>query len=108
MAAKKPATSKTARRSMPTGSGGQTVQLGSARLLIPLNGGRNAYVRSVDGKNPNLATSSDAFAARIGEIAAAGFGAQLREEFDALEAAHPGHGWAATKARMEESGALAA
>ena len=85
-------TSKTARASVRAGqsSGGALSVLGEFKYVIPLDGGKHAYVRNLTtGKTTHLSTDSDAFAEEIRTLAAAGHGAKLRAEFDALAAAHP-------------------
>ena len=106
-------TSKTARASVRAGSGaggpGAVTVLGEYKYLIPLNSGRNAYVRNlVNGRTPNLRTDSEAFAAVIRELASNGHGAKVRTELEALAATHPQDGWDATLKRLEDQGVFAA
>src|SRR5882757_1653811 len=68
-------TSKTARASVRAGqaAGGALSVLGEFKYVIPLNGGKNAYVRNLtNGKTNHLRTDSDAFAEEIRVLAAAG------------------------------------
>ena len=100
-------TSKTARASVRAGqsTGAALSVLGEFKYLIPLDGGKSAYVRNlISGKTTRLQTGSDAFTEEIRTLAAAGHGAKLRAEFEALEAADPSHGWALTEKRLVEAG----
>lgn len=102
--------SKTARASMrAAGAGGAAVTfLGEIKFLIPLNGGRNAYVRNVvTGRMPNVQTDSDAFAGELRSLAEAGHGTRLRTEMQALADEFPGDGWDVRLKELEESGVLA-
>jgi hypothetical protein len=100
-------TSKTARASVRAGEakGGALSVLGEYKYLIPLNKGKHAYVRNLtNGRTTHMSTSSDAFVEEIRVLTAAGHGAKIRAELVALEAANPGHGWAATEKRLVEAG----
>ena len=80
-------TSKTARASVRAGqaTGGALSVLGEFKYVIPLNGGKHAYVRNLtNGKTNHLRTDSDAFVEEIRMLAAAGHGTKLRAEFAAL------------------------
>jgi hypothetical protein len=80
----------------------------SVPLIIPCNGGRNAYVRSaVTGSNPNLSVGSAAFNLAIAENMNAGNADKIRDELLALDAAHPGHNWAGTLADLRAAGVIA-
>lgn len=100
--------SKTARASVRAGqgvAGGALSVLGEYKYVIPLNQGRNAYVRNLtNGKTAHLKTDSDAFIEEIRTLAAAGHGPKIRAEFVALAAAHPDHGWDTTEKRLVEAG----
>ena len=77
-------TSKTARASVRAGqaTGGALSVLGEFKYIIPLNGGKHAYVRNLtNGKTAHLRTDSDAFVEEIRILAAAGHGTKLRAEF---------------------------
>jgi hypothetical protein len=104
-------TSKTARASVRAGAAGagQSITvLGEYKYLIPLNGGRNAYVRNITtGRTPNLRTDSDAFVAEIKALTESGHGAKVRAELEAFIEAHPDHGWDATLRRLDEAEAFA-
>lgn len=100
-------TSKTARASVRAGqnSGAALSVLGEFKYVIPLDGGKHAYVRNlITGKTTRLKTSSDEFAEEIRTLASAGHGAKVRAEFDALDAAQPTHGWGLTEKRLVEAG----
>lgn len=100
-------TSKTARASVRAGqaTGGALSVLGEYKYLIPLNGGKHAYVRNLtNGKTNHLRTDSDAFAEEIRILTAAGHGAKIRAELTALAASHPSHGWDATEKRLVDAG----
>src|SRR4051794_2180428 len=100
-------TSKTARASVRAGqsTGGALSVLGEYKYLIPLASGRFAYVRNLtNGKTQHLKTDSDAFVEEIRVLAAAGHGAKIRAELEALDAANPQHGWSATEKRLAEAG----
>ena len=100
-------TSKTARASVRAGqaTGGALSVLGEFKYVIPLNGGKHAYVRNLtNGKTAHLRTDSDAFVEEIRVLAAAGHGVKIRAELAALETANPGHGWAGTEKRLVEAG----
>ena len=104
-------TSKTARASVRAGAGGnQSITvLGEYKYLIPLNGGRNAYVRNITtGRTPNLRTNSDAFVNEIRSLAEGGHGAKVRAELESFTKEHPGDGWDATLARLDEAGVFGA
>lgn len=101
-------TSKTARASVragQAGQGGALSVLGEFKYLIPLNGGKHAYVRNLtNGKTAHLRTDSEAFVEEIRALAAAGHAAKIRAELNNLAAAHPDHGWDATEKRLAEAG----
>ncbi|MET7471489.1 hypothetical protein ACFYON_16165 [Micromonospora sp. NPDC005686] len=101
-------TSKTARASVragQAGQGGALSVLGEFKYLIPLNGGKHAYVRNLtNGKTVHLRTDSDAFVEEIRVLAAAGHAAKIRTEINGLAASYPGHGWEATEKRLVEAG----
>jgi hypothetical protein len=100
-------TSKTARASVRAGqaTGGALSVLGEFKYVIPLNAGKNAYVRNLtNGKTNHLRTDSDAFVEEIRVLAAAGHGAKLRAEFAALAEAFPAHGWDVTEKRLVDAG----
>jgi len=108
--ATKGGTSKTARASVRAGAGtgGALSVLGEFKYLIPLNGGKNAYVRNLTtGKTAHLRTDSDAFAEEIRVLAAAGHGTKIRAELVALATANPTHGWAAIEQRLVDAGVFA-
>ncbi|GAA1791809.1 hypothetical protein GCM10009682_12290 [Luedemannella flava] len=100
-------TSKTARASVRAGqaAGGALSVLGEFKYLIPLNGGKHAYVRNLtNGKTVHLSTTSDAFVEEIRVLSAAGHGAKIRAELAALATAEPSHGWDNTEKRLVEAG----
>jgi hypothetical protein len=102
-------TSKTARASVRAGqagaAGGALSVLGEFKYVIPLNHGKNAYVRNLtNGKTLHLKTDSEAFVAEIRTLVGAGHGAKVRAELVALATAHPGDGWEATEKRLVEAG----
>jgi len=101
-------TSKTARASVragQAGQGGALSVLGEFKYLIPLNGGKHAYVRNLtNGKTSRLRTDSEAFVEEIRTLAAAGHAAKVRAELNGLAAAYPEHGWDATEKRLVEAG----
>jgi hypothetical protein len=101
------AQSKTARASVRAGQGagaGLSV-LGEFKYLIPLNTGKNVYVRNLlNGKTNRLRTDSEAFVTEIKTLAEAGHAAKIRAELDALSAAYPEHGWDATAKRLVDAG----
>lgn len=101
-------TSKTARASVRAGqstAGGALSVLGEFKYLIPLNHGKNAYVRNLtNGRTEHLRTDSEAFAEEIRVLASAGHGAKVRAELVALAAAHPADGWDETEKRLVEAG----
>jgi hypothetical protein len=104
--------SKTSRASVRAGAGsasGGVSALGEVKYVIPLNGGRNAYIRNITtGRTPNLKTNSDAFVEEIRLLAAAGHGAKIRVELEQLAASEPSHGWDETLKRLEDAEALSA
>src|SRR5947208_15698844 len=94
-------TSKTARASVRAGQAGAAGAalsvLGEFKYLIPLNHGKNAYVRYLtNGKTLHLRTDSDAFVEEIRTLAGAGHGAKVRAELALLATSHPDDGWDAT------------
>ena len=100
-------TSKTARASVRAGqaAGGALSVLGEYKYVIPLNGGKHAYVRNLtNGKTVHLKTNSDAFIEEIRVLAAAGHGGKVRAELAALAVAHPADGWEATEKRLADAG----
>ncbi|MFC3500671.1 hypothetical protein ACFOOK_06780 [Micromonospora krabiensis] len=105
-------TSKTARASVragQAGQGGALSVLGEFKYLIPLNGGKHAYVRNLtNGKTAHLRTDSEAFVEEIRVLAAAGHAAKIRAEINTLAAAHPGDGWDATEKRLVAAGVFEA
>ncbi|GAB2941495.1 hypothetical protein GCM10027280_32560 [Micromonospora polyrhachis] len=105
-------TSKTARASVragQAGQGGALSVLGEFKYLIPLNGGKHAYVRNLtNGKTNRLRTDSEAFIEEIRVLAGAGHAAKIRAEINGLATAHPTHGWDATEKRLVEAGVFEA
>ncbi|GAA2514259.1 hypothetical protein [Pilimelia columellifera] len=101
-------TSKTARASVragQAGQGGALSVLGEFKYVIPLNGGKHAYVRNLtNGKTTHLSTSSDAFVEEIRVLAVAGHGPKIRVELASLAETHPNDAWDATEARLVEAG----
>ncbi|GAA0634863.1 hypothetical protein GCM10009547_43710 [Sporichthya brevicatena] len=102
--------SKTSRASVRAGAGsasGAVSVLGEVKYVIPLNGGKNAYVRNITtGRTPNLRTNSDAFVEEIRSLAAAGHGAKIKAELESLAAEFPDHGWDAALQRLVDAEAL--
>jgi hypothetical protein len=79
--------------------------LGEYKYLIPLAKGRFAYVRNLtNGKTAHLKTDSDAFVDEIRVLAAAGHGAKIRAELNALDASFPQDGWDKTEKRLADAG----
>ena len=100
-------TSKTARASVRAGqaTGGALSVLGEYKYVTPLANGRFAYVRNLtNGKTQHLKTDSDAFVEEIRVLAAAGHGAKIRAELEALNAASPKDGWNTTEKRLVDAG----
>jgi hypothetical protein len=101
-------TSKTARASVragQAGQGGALSVLGEFKYLIPLNGGKHAYVRNLtNGRTVHLRTDSEAFVEEIRTLAAAGHAAKIRAEISGLAAAHPEHGWDKAEKLLVEAG----
>ncbi|AEV82415.1 hypothetical protein ACWT_1397 [Actinoplanes sp. SE50] len=100
-------TSKTARASVRAGqgTGGALSVLGEYKYLIPLANGRFAYVRNLtNGKTSHLKTDSDAFVEEIRVLSAAGHGAKIRAELNALHTSSPADGWDATEKRLADAG----
>jgi len=102
--------SKTSRASVRAGSGsgsGAVNVLGEVKYVIPLNHGRNAYVRNITtGRTPNLRTDSEAFVEEIRMLARAGHGAKIRAELERLAADLPEDGWDVTLKRLVDAEAL--
>jgi hypothetical protein len=105
-------TSKTARASVRAGqnaAGGALSVLGEFKYVIPLNRGKNAYVRNLtNGQTVHLRTDSDAFVEEIRVLAGAGHGAKIRAELAALAATYPGDAWDETEKRLVDAGAFGA
>jgi hypothetical protein len=105
-------TSKTARASVragQAGQGGALSVLGEFKYLIPLNGGKNAYVRNLtNGKTAHVRTDSEDFVDVIRVLAGAGHGPKIRVELTGLAAAYPGDGWDTTEKRLVEAGVFEA
>jgi len=102
--------SKTARASMRASYGTTAVPttLGEFKYLIPLNHGKNVYVRNiVQGKTRNLRTDSEAFVEEIRGLAEAGHGAKIKIELESFTTTYPGDGWEVTLKRLIETGVLA-
>lgn len=102
-------TSKTARASVragqAAGQAGALSVLGEFKYLIPLNGGRHAYVRNLtNGRTVHLRTDSDAFVEEVRSLIQAGHGAKIRAELGVLAERHPDHGWDTTEKRLVEAG----
>ncbi|MFY1672460.1 hypothetical protein ACN27G_21240 [Plantactinospora sp. WMMB334] len=101
-------TSKTARASVragQAGQGGALSVLGEFKYLIPLNGGKHAYVRNLtNGKTSHLRTDSDAFVEEIRVLAGAGHATKIRAELNYLASEFPGDGWDTTEKRLVEAG----
>ena len=100
-------TSKTARASVragQAGQGGALSVLGEFKYLIPLNGGKHAYVRNLtNGKTAHLRTDSEAFVEEIRVLAAR---RPRRQDPGRAQPRrrHPGDGWDATEKRLVEAG----
>ena len=105
-------TSKTARASVragQAGQGGALSVLGEFKYLIPLNGGRHAYVRNLtNGRTNHLRTDSEAFIEEIRVLAGAGHAVKIRAEINNLAAVYPGDGWDACEKRLVETGVFEA
>ena len=105
-------TSKTARASVRAGQAGQGGALsvrGEFKYLIPLADGRYAYVRNLtNGRTNHLRTDSDAFVEEVRVLAAAGHGAKIRSELNALNESFPNDGWDATEKRLVDAGVFEA
>jgi hypothetical protein len=105
-------TSKTARASVragQAGQGGALSVLGEFKYVIPLNGGKHAYVRNLtNGKTNHLKTDSDAFVEEIRVLASAGHAAKIRAELNGLAEAFPAHGWDVTEKRLVDAGVFEA
>jgi len=102
--------SKTARASVRAGTGSATAltTLGEFKYLIPLNHGKNVYVRNiVNGNTRNLRTDSEAFVDEVRGLSDAGHGAKIKTELESFTATYPGDGWEVTLKRLLEVGALA-
>ncbi|MEV0153995.1 hypothetical protein AB0H57_09685 [Micromonospora sp. NPDC050686] len=101
-------TSKTARASVragQAGQGGALSVLGEFKYVIPLNGGKHAYVRNLtNGKTVHLRTDSEAFVEEIRVLAGAGHATKIRAELNSLNATYPGDGWDAAEKRLVEAG----
>jgi hypothetical protein len=100
-------TSKTARASVRAGqiAGGALSVLGEFKYIIPLNGGKHAYVRNLtNGRTDHLRTDSDDFVDEMRVLVSAGHGTKLRAELTALAAAHPADGWDKTEKRLVDAG----
>ena len=102
--------SKTARASVRAGTGagtGAVSVLGEIKFLIPLNKGRNAYVRNITSdRTPNLRTDSEEIIEEVRQLATAGHGVQLRAELERLTVDLPDDGWDVVLKRLDEAGAL--
>ncbi|MEV0716260.1 hypothetical protein [Asanoa sp. NPDC050611] len=105
-------TSKTARASVragQAGQGGAQTVLGEYKYLIPLAGGKFAYVRNLtNGKTTHLRTDSDAFVDEIRLLAGAGHASKIRAELNGLAAQYPAHGWDVTEKRLVDAGVFEA
>lgn len=105
-------TSKTARASVragQAGQGGALSVLGEFKYLIPLNGGKHAYVRNLtNGKTSHLRTDSEAFVEEIRVLAGAGHAVKIRVELNNLAATYPGDGWDTCEKRLVEAGVFEA
>jgi hypothetical protein len=101
-------TSKTARASVRAGQAGTSGALsvlGEFKYLIPLNGGKHAYVRNITtGRTERLPTDSARFVEEVRALTGAGHGARIRAELAALADAHPSHGWDTTEKRLVDAG----
>jgi hypothetical protein len=104
--------SKTSRASVRAGAGsasGAVSALGEVKYVIPLNSGRNAYIRNITtGRTPNLKTDSEAFVEEVRLLTAAGHGLKVKAELEQLAVDQPTHGWDATLKRLEAAEALSA
>jgi len=66
------------------------------RMIVPCNNGRHAYVVDVaTGKNPHLATDSQAFLTLLNSNAAAGMAARVDSELASLAQQYPNSAWPA-------------
>ena len=107
MSGKQSKTSRASVRAGAGGPGGAVSVLGEVRYVIPLNHGRNAYVRNITtGRTPNLRTDSDRFVEEIRQLAQAGHGAKILAELERLGAELPDDGWDITLKRLLDADAL--
>ncbi|MGA8114058.1 MAG: hypothetical protein WCA46_10390 [Actinocatenispora sp.] len=104
------AQSKTARASVRAGQGtGSALSvLGEYKYLIPLNGGKNVYVRNLlTAKTIRVKTDSERFVSEVKELADAGHGVKVRAELDSLNDTFPDHGWDVATKRLVDAGVFA-
>jgi hypothetical protein len=105
-------TSKTARASVragQAGQGGALSVLGEFKYLIPLNGGKHAYVRNLtNGKTVHVRIDSEAFLEEVRQLAGAGHATKIRAEISGLATAFPGDGWDTAEKRLVEAGIFTA
>ncbi len=103
------AQSKTARASVRAGQGtGSALSvLGEYKYLIPLNGGKNVYVRNLlTAKTVRVRTDSETFVTEVKSLAEAGHGAKIRAELESLQTTYPDHGWDVATKRLVDAGAF--
>lgn len=83
--------SKTARASMPQGPKGSFQISAEMARIVPLNQGRHAYVRDLEGRTHHLAVGSDGFLELCATLDADG---RVTRELAALAAGNPTGSWA--------------
>jgi hypothetical protein len=91
------ASSKTARRSTPTGPAGKFQPDAQSSRIVPLGGGSGAYVFNADGKMHRFDVASDAFIAALVEYANALGIDRVKRDLDAANRPE----WADVPARLE-------
>jgi hypothetical protein len=96
--------SKNSRTSRTGGAGAALGNHGEQRIIIPLNSGKHAYV-AVSGKTRHVATDSQAFLDAVSDLGA-DRAPRVKQELTQLEQEHPGHGWGATRGRLEAAGVI--
>lgn len=70
---------------------------GDINRIVPLNEGKHAYVRTLDGRTCKVATDSEEFGFIVADLVAEGFAERIKAELAAL-------GWTNQLARFERQG----
>jgi len=106
--AAKSGTSKTSRAAVNSSAKQRAVPAADIDRIVPLGGGRFAYVYHPNGQSIRVAVNSDAFVEAVKSVAAAGYGDRIKLQVEREAAANPESFWASMRDFLESNDAYAA